>query len=200
MHNIKYNKQRNNISYNGKFKAFWQCFTTSSWMFISFFTSLDALNDDSLSIYLDDVEESIGKPGIAEKIRRKYNWITKKTSFWWLVQEAGIKKWIEEYKTYPEDIEIAYSERKLNYDNIDSLLKIGPVIIQTDKMGGLPGGHIILIKGSGEGAKIVNDPFGNALTGYKSSDGESLYYPDEFLREYTGEKIRCIYAKRKVKK
>ena len=72
-HLINYNSQRDNISFAGKFPGFWQCFTTCSWMLMSYYCDkIKAGDDKGLSLYLDDVEAIVGKPGIGEKIKNKY--------------------------------------------------------------------------------------------------------------------------------
>ena len=40
---------------------------------------------------------------------------------------------------------------------------------------------------------ICHDPYGDAKGSYVNQDGQAVEYPKEFLRKYTGEKIRCIY-------
>jgi hypothetical protein len=63
-------------------------------MFMSFYTTkILASDDDSLAGYLDDVEWTVGKPGIAEIVQKRYNWIRGHSSEWWLVQQEGIKVW-----------------------------------------------------------------------------------------------------------
>jgi len=190
-HNIKYNSQRDNYSFKGKFKAWWQCFSTSSWMFMSFYSGLiDGKDDNGLSIYLDDVETKVGKPGIGEIIKRKYKWITGGTSFWWLVQKAGIGKYLNADGIEGKAI---FIDRIINYEKLRTLIKRGPVILQTKKIGRLPSGHIILAIGYDKSGIICHDPFGNAMTFYSDKDGKAVKYPDDYLRLFTGEKIRCIY-------
>jgi hypothetical protein len=192
IHAIKYNSQRDNISLGG-FRAYWQCFSTSAWMFMSFYSpDIDATNDTKLSIYLDDVEDSIGNPGIGEIVKRKYNWITGRTSFWWLVQKEGIEKWL--WHVGIKGV-VFFSDKQTDFDNLRKLVDNGPVILQTNKLGGLKGGHIILAVGYTDNALICHDPYGNCMTNYKDHNGAYVAYPDEVLMKATGEKIRCLYWK-----
>lgn len=193
---IDYNSQRDNFTFKNKFKSFWQCFSTSAWKLISYYTDYDATDDEMLAIYLDDVEASVGKPGIGEKIRQKYKWITKETSYWWLVQQAGLEKWLwrQGIKGSAIYCDIKGADRQATFDEIEYFLdEFSPVILQTKKMGGLKGGHIILAVGYDSENIICHDPFGNALTKYTDHDGKYVLYPKDFLIKYTGNKIRCIY-------
>lgn len=190
-HEIGYNSQRDNIDFAGKFPGFWQCFTTCSWMLMSYYCDkIKAGNDKGLSLYLDDVEATIGKPGIGEKIKNKYNWIKGHTSEWWLVQKAGIEEYLWRYGVKGSAI---FCDQNVSYDDLRKLINKGPVILGTNKLGGLKGGHIILAVGYNESGIICLDPYGNALKKYQSANGAYILYPDNFLRIATGEKIRCLY-------
>ncbi|PZV14329.1 MAG: hypothetical protein DCF20_13105 [Pseudanabaena sp.] len=48
------------------------------------------------------------------------------------------------------------------------------------------GGHIITIIGFDEQGYIVHDPYGNALTGYRQTEGKSLRYPYTYMRDMCG--------------
>jgi hypothetical protein len=48
------------------------------------------------------------------------------------------------------------------------------------------GGHIICIIGFDEFGYIVHDPYGNALTGYRQTEGKSLRYPYVYMRDMCG--------------
>lgn len=191
MHKIGYNSQRNNFDFAGKFPGWTQCFSTCAWMFMSFYSGKVVADDDKgLAQYVDDVEASVGKPGIAEKVMRKIKFITGKTSLWWAVQREGIESWLWRYGIKGTAI---FRDQNISFDSLGELLKAGPVILGTTKMGKLPGGHIILAIGETPGAIICHDPYGDAKGNYVSQDGQSVEYPKDFLRKYTGEKIRCIY-------
>jgi hypothetical protein len=189
---IGYNSQRDNIDF-GSFPGYKQCFTTVSWMFMSFYTSrIDATDDKKLAIYFDDVEDSVGtQQGIGEKIKRKFQWITGNTSYWWLVQRAGIEKWL-----WGKGVQgNAIFEEKMPFDDLCDLIYHGPVILQTKKMGGLSGGHIILVVAYDKNNIICHDPYGNALTNYRIRDGAYVEYPKFWLKHYTKEYVTCMYWK-----
>lgn len=191
-YDIDYNSQRDNYSFNGKFKGFIQCFSTSSFMLMSYFSN-NMKGDDRLKEYVDDVESTVGKPGIAEKVKKKFNWITGRTSLWWLVQKYGIEKWLWNNGVEGDCI---FSDCEHSIYKLPELLKISPVILGTNKIGGLKGGHIILVIGYESGVFICHDPYGNARHNYKDHNGDSVEYTLEYLKKYTdmkNGKIRCMY-------
>lgn len=183
MRHVDYNSQRNNPSYGGLFSGSKQCFTTSSWMFICYYNSqYDGTSDKQLSKYFDDVEDSVGKKGIGEKIKAKYSWITGKTSYWGLVQEAGIQKYLPN-----QDIKF---DTKFPISKLHSLVEKGPVIISTKKFGGLRGGHIILLidnwynKHTSDKGFYAHDPYGNANSNYNNRNGRAVIYTDNDLNKH----------------
>lgn len=189
LHKVVYNSQRDNINFNGKFSGWKQCFTSCAWMLMSYYNKNIIANDDkALSVYFDDVEDSVGNPGIGERIKRKFRRIRGKTSYWWKVQEEGIEDWL-----WRDGIKgKAVFGQKIKFADLYELVKKGPVVIGTKKMGGLKGGHIILAVGN----DTYHDPFGNAISGYRSHIGANVVYKREMLEKYTGENIRCIYWKK----
>jgi hypothetical protein len=198
MKQIGYNSQRNNYSFGGTFKAFWQCFSTSAWMLMSFYSSRYKADDDQgLAEYLDDVEWTIGKRGIAEKTIQKLKFkISGGSSYWWLVQKAGIEVWL----SYQADVvgECVFYDGTMPIAELADILKTNPVILATNKLGGLPGGHIILAVGYNalNDSLICNDPFGNARVKYQSENGEGVEYPIDWLKPYieiSKGKCRCMY-------
>lgn len=188
MHKIDYNSQRDNVTF-GSFPGYRQCFTTCAWMMMSYYSDMiDGKSDRAMASYFEDVEDSVGKSGIGEKIKQKYNWIRGNTSLWWLVQQAGIKEWLSRYGVKGHAV---YAD-SCPIDKLIDLVEQGPVIVGTKKLGGLPGGHIILLTGYRNGAFIVNDPYGSALTNYRDHNGDSVIYPVDYLKKYlTGG--RCIF-------
>lgn len=198
---FSYNSQRDNYTFAGKFKAFWQCFSTSAWMFLSWYIpGIDGTDDEGLAKYLDDVEDSVGKPGMGEKIKNKFNWIKGKTSYWWLVQRAGIEVWMWKNGIHGT---CKFSDYAIDFDKLNKLLESGPVIFGTNKIGRLPGGHIILVMSYVGGSYICNDPFGNATSHYQDTDGEKVVYPDWYLKKYCGNKkglVRCLWWEYEEKK
>jgi uncharacterized protein YvpB len=182
-HEIGYNSQRDNYSFFNTFPGWAQCFSTSAWMLMSYFTAKITAGDDAgLAQYVDDVEANVGKPGIGEIIKRKYNWISGNTSYWWLVQEAAITKWLNERGL----IGHAKFINGGTYADISIALINGPVILQTNKLGGLPGGHIILLVGMENENFIVNDPYGNANTKYVDKNGHQVLYSKTLIASVSG--------------
>lgn len=188
MHNIEYNSQRDNVTF-GTFSGHRQCFTTCSWMLMSYYSDMiDATSDRAMSAYFDDVEDSVGRSGIGEKIKQRYNWIKGNTSYWWLVQQAGIKEWLNRYGIKGHAV---YAD-SCPIDKLIDLVEQGPVIVGTKNIGGLKGGHIILLIGYENGNFIVNDPYGNAVKNYREHYGEAVKYSKEYLQKYlTGG--RCLF-------
>jgi len=180
MRKIKFNSQRNNYDFAGKFKGYQQCFATSAWMFMSFFSELFRADDDKqLSRYVDDVCNEVGETGIGEE-EAKYNKLSGNSAYYWLVQVAAIKKWLGQAG---KKIAISY-DSETTADKIKSALKNSPVIVGTNRLGGLKGGHIILIVDIDGEDFIVNDPYGNAQTNYKDHNGDSVRYPVAWLSKY----------------
>lgn len=192
-YNIPNNDQRNNLNFNGDFPAWKQCFSTSAWMFMSHYSEdIDVKDDLALSKYVDDVEATVGQSGIAEKVKEKMSWITGRTSYWGDVQAAGITQWLNERGVSGKAI---FSYKKILFENLRHLIDLGPVILCTNKLGGLPDGHVILAIGYDAYGIICNDPFGNANTDYGAHDGEHVLYSDTILRPACGDKIICIFWK-----
>ena len=184
-HEIGYNTQRDNYAFFNRFPGWKQCFSTSAWMLMSFFTAkINAGDDTGLAKYFDDVEDAVGTSGIGEIIKRKYNWIKGETSYWWLVQEAGITKWLNAYGISGR----AKFTNEGTYEDVAAKLEKVPVIIGTYKLRGLPGGHIILLVGLEGNDCIVNDPYGDANTWYQDKDGKAKKYSIDLIRSVCGTK------------
>jgi len=191
-HIIGYNFQGNNLNFLKKFSGWWQCMTTSAWMLMSLYSgNIKATDDNALAAYLDDVEAEIGKPGIAEWVKRKYSWIKGRTSLWWLVQKHGIEKWL-----WHQGIRgtAKFYNKTMTYEILLRVLPDHPVMIGTNKIGGLPGGHIILAIGFDENQNIIcHDPAGNATTKYKNRNGSMVVYPVEYLHKFTCDKFYALH-------
>lgn len=187
MRRVGWNKQRNNPNFNNVFSGSKQCFGTSGWMFMSFFAPDKYKYDDDqmLSQYIDDVTNIVGKPGIAEELKGKN--YKSNTEYEWLVEKAGIEKWLHNAGVQGKIVyNYTTNEAPTNtWDDIKNALKISPVIIGTTKMGGLPGGHIILLTDCEGDNFQVNDPYGNALTNYVDQNGEAVIYSLEYLKKFT---------------
>ena len=188
IHKVDYNSQRNNVTF-GTFSGHRQCFTSCSWMLMSYYTNMiDGTSDRAMSAYFDDVEDSVGKAGIGEKIKQRFNWIKGNTSYWWAVQQFGITEWLNRYGVSGH----AVFADSMPMDKLIKLVDQGPVIVGTKKLGGLPGGHIILLIGYESGNFMVNDPYGNAMFRYKDHDGEEVLYSRDYLNKYLTNG-RCIF-------
>ena len=84
-------------------------------------------------------------------------------------------------------------EENYKIHDLYNFLNINPVILQTYKMGGLKGGHIILAIGYQNENIICHDPFGNALSKYTDHNGMAVHYPVNFLKPYLMKKARLMY-------
>ena len=184
---IGYNSQRDNDNFGGKFPGFSQCFSTSVWMLMSFYSlEIDALDDSALAKYVDDVEASVGTvPGLAEEMQKQDHSIVGRTSLFWEVQRAGLHLWLNNKGVKGQ----AICNYTASLSQARELLKDRPVIIGTSKMGGLPDGHIILGIGYDDINIICHDPFGDMSTSYINSNGKEVYYPDKELVKYFTNKI-----------
>jgi hypothetical protein len=157
-------------------------------------------NDAELAKYVDDVEMKVGKPGIAEKLIKKYYWITGKTSFWWIIQKNGLEDWLWRRGVYGG---AQFDDLKYPLSVLKEKLENGPVVLGTKKMGGLKGGHIILVVGYNQEKDcfICHDPFGNANKNYIDHNGNYVKYDYNFLKKYSeiNGQIRCLYWRRNEK-
>jgi hypothetical protein len=131
-------------------------------------------DDKGLSAYADDVCDIVGKPGIGEEVKEEHPEISGNSAYWWQVHFAAIDKYL-----HAADIKgNAVWVKNATYDTIVSLLDKGPVVCGTSKLGGLPAGHIILaVDKTPEGSIVFNDPYGDANTEYKNSNGAGVIYP-----------------------
>lgn len=191
---VGYNSQRNNENFNGKFSGFKQCFSTCAWMLLSYYTDkIKADDDKGLASYLDDVEVTVGHPGIAEEIYKAHS----PSSFFWEVQAAGITKWLNGEGITGRAV---FCEGTKSFFEMKPMLQDGPVILGTWKLAGLPNGHIILVTGYTDTAIICNDPFGDARTNYQDTNGKNVEYSFPFIMPSTvykqPDKIRCLYFQR----
>lgn len=199
MRKIGYNSQRDNFSFAGKFPGWAQCFSTCAWMFLSYYVpGIKAADDHGLMNYVDDVEATVGDDGIAEKVKQKFNWITGRTSLWWLVQKEAVEAYM-----WRAGIEgkMVFHDGTFPMYSLSSILNGGPVIVATNKIGGVPGGHIILLVDYDKDGKAykVNDPYGNARVRYADINGNGVIYGSDWLHQYLKGrgikpgKCRCMY-------
>jgi hypothetical protein len=203
MRKIGHNDQSDNFNFLKKLSGWIQCFSTTSWMFMSYYAkNIRADDDRGLMNYVDDVEATVGKPGIGEKVKQKYRWITGRTSMWWLVQREAIETYLWRNGVAGK---IIFRDGDMLISSLPSVLRMGPVILGTHKMGGLPGGHIILAVDYDASIRSIigNDPAGNARNKYadrhKKNSGHNVIYSLDWIRPYLkvpGVKdgyCRCMY-------
>lgn len=180
MRSIQYNSQRDNHSFGGRFKAWSQCFSTSTWMLICYWLKKPC-TDIELQQYVSEVEVMVGGSGrIAKKVVAWAKWITGYTSLWWLVQQEGIKTYLSGLNG-----SIVFRENNGTWAEVLTALQHGPVIVATHGLPGIRGGHIVLIVDHDSDAWIVHDPFGDATTAYTVTDGSNRRYGKEWFRRFT---------------
>lgn len=183
MRKIGYNSQRNNKVVNGLSGAV-QCFATSAWMFLSYYAPDKYKADDDAG--LADFVAAVTK-------------FSKNDEFEWSKQAALIQLYLmraDVKKTVTLGIDLNKDKGLLSPEDLAEKLKAGPVIIGTKKLGGLPGGHIVLAADvTPDGKLYVNDPFGDANTGYNDVNGENVIYTIGMIdKENPDGPIRGIYA------
>lgn len=189
---IGYNNQTDNITANG-LTAYSQCFSTCAWMFMSHYTeNIKAEDDNGLYKYVMWLETKVG-PDLARKDRSING---QHLSLFWLVQKHGIKDYL--YNNKCQQL-LCFEDGSFPIAQLPDLVIQVPVIIGTQKIGNLPGGHIILLTDYDKETNsfIVNDPFGNATTNYKDRNGNAVLYEYDWLKPFinTGNnKCRLIYA------
>jgi hypothetical protein len=183
MRAIKNNRQDNNNDFMGKFKGSVQCMSTSAWMLMSWYTDkYDATDDCSLAMYADDVNDEIGQAGIGEIIKRKFKWMTGNTAYYWEVHKSAIEKWLWKVGVKGQCV---YNENA-TFDSLIAILYDFPAMLGTSKLGGLPGGHVIVALYVDGDYVVCNDPYGDANTNYRDKNGENVRYSIAMLREHFG--------------
>jgi hypothetical protein len=178
---IKYNSQRNNTIIAG-INGSSQCFATVVWMLLGFYCpNVNAEDDNGLAEYIKDIT--------ANGSAHEYEWVAHQAEIQKYINNAG--------KNYTATLGIDLNTGKglMSPEQLRLLLAVGPVIIGTKKMAGLPGGHIILAVDFIENGDIVcNDPYGNALTRFKDQNGQGVIYPvSMFDKEYQEGPIRGMW-------
>lgn len=194
--NVEYFTQRDN-----KIFASISCFPTSLAMCINYCLTQAGLNksavgcapenqlEDYLNMILDDNE----------------------TKQWMIKNQGRLGMWIWQYKRRTlYAVESYIFNRLMNslgykstesynagYQTVCNLLKQNelPMVIGGNFSSvSSVGGHMVNLVGYNSiGLKefIVNDPYGNALTGYKDDKGEYVRYPSKFFEKSKGE-IYCL--------
>ena len=180
-HQIKYNNQRDNFVIAG-IKGSSQCFATSAWMLLSFYSAIYQADDDNgLKQYIADIT--------ASGASHEYEWEAQRNEIQKYLDAAGVKGRAR------LGIDIMTGYRLTSIDDLRTHINKGPVIIGTSKMAGLPGGHLILgIGNAANGAIICHDPYGNANTGYTDQNGAGVVYDVKmFDAKYPNGPVRAIW-------
>ena len=134
-------------------------------MFLSFYSAHYLAGDDvGLKQYITDLTAT-----------------SSGNEFEWLTQAAMVEKYLQKAGVVGEmkyGIDLNTGRGLLTPASLKAKLVNGPVIIGTNKMCGLPGGHIILgiDNGSADELVVCNDPYGDARTMYKDVYGEDVIY------------------------
>ena len=167
MRSIGYNDQRDNFEVRG-IKGSSQCFATSIWMWLSFYFPLYLPNDDvQLKGYIEEVTKRAASDA--------FEWDIHRAVAQEYLSRRDIKGTVKTFIDY--DRKTDDSIGTMSADDFKERLKDGPIVVGTKKMGGLPGGHIILAVDVADDGILVNDPFGNALTKYSDKNGHGIIYP-----------------------
>ena len=204
MESLGYNTQRDNDDFGGRVSGHVQCFSTCAWMFMAYYDAgVDAGDDRGLRAYVDDVESRVGVPragaGTAEWVIARDKAIRQaveagmRSMYFWRVHAHAIevrlhRAGVSGTCVYREGMRLAV---------LDKALARGPVILATNKLGGLRGGHVILLLGKqGQDGYIVHDPYGDARSGYRNHDGNRVLYGRDLLTTHATDKgrvRRCLY-------
>lgn len=198
MRKIAYNSQRNNDDFGGQFRAYNQCFSTCAIMFMSHYSKQIAGDDDRfLKKYLFDAEATLNPQGLGARLRLKYKWIKGATSVWWLVQQEAINDYLHHYGVKGQAV---FYDATMLIESLPEFAKLGPIILGTSKIGGLPGGHIILIVDYNAKTKslVCHDPFGDARNQYGNTNGAYVEYDLEWITPYIQVSKDCCRCMRWV--
>ena len=201
---IGFNSQRDNYDFGGQIVGNVQCFSTCAWMFMAYYASaIDAGDDEGLCRYVDDVEASVGETGSAEDVMREDKRIRDvvtrgtKSMFFWSIHRHAIEVFLHQRGVTGRCL----FRETMTLDDVDKILEEGPVIIGTTALGGLKGGHVILLveKARDKNAYYVNDPYGDARTRYRRHDGGGVLYARKRIEVHAtrrGTVSRCLFWQR----
>lgn len=179
MRECQYNNQRDNYNFEGKDPGGRQCFSTSSIMAVSYATGARIpATDATIKAYHDDLEQMVGSPGLGEEMAATNKEIKGHSSRYWIVQQEGINRILSKNGFQKKAV-----FRSGTLKDIDEALRHRPVILGTKKIGGLSGGHIILVLEKQNNEYICHDPFGDACTRYASTQGDYVRYSAKLLED-----------------
>lgn len=191
---VKYNRQTDNKDFPA-LRPWQQCFSTSAWMLLGYLCPelYDGSDDAGLAKLVEDVSNHVGAAGIGETIMAQQKLDPhNESAYIWIVWKMVLKKYLTDGG---KNGTVVYMDGNCSLENLYKALDVCPVIVGTYKMGGLPGGHIILVTGyTDECSFICHDPFGNANSGYKDKNGENVVYSKDYLTTYIGTNtIRALW-------
>jgi hypothetical protein len=191
------NTQRDNYDWGGKLPSWAQCFYASAVVALSTLIKIpqDKVQEYELE-YVDDTEVLVGKKGIAERLIMKFPWLTGRSGQWFIVHQNAIYERLINAGVAFKDV-IMYDGsglwsaktgkktvvNKTWEEVVDNPLMNGSFILTTGKFPPT-NGHIVPIIGMTQDNYIVEDPYGNALTEYKDTDGHDVQYSKEFMKKY----------------
>lgn len=180
---VKNNRQQNNTAFKG-LPGSSQCGPTSCAMLLSHFIPRYT-EDKAVAELIQEIEPMYGTPTIGQAVLAAMPWMKGKrlTAFGdtyphvinAILKRHGIKKVAKFQGTGGTD-----------QDMIKAIDGGSPCLLSTMLSSS---GHFILVIGyemnkSGQvQAWICNDPYGNALTGYKDAKGDAVSYPWGFLSD-----------------
>lgn len=142
----EYNRQIDNISFDGVFNPRRQCGPTTAFMFLGRESSkVDGANDKQLAWFISMIEYSVSgeKAKYAVEVMGKFPSIKKWTSQYWETMQHGMNQVLEAQKVPGR------FEKKLQMNWLEFLEKLenGPVMTDGYKIDGLPSGHFFLVTG-----------------------------------------------------
>lgn len=175
-----YINQRKQKNWAGKLSGYRQCFYSAAVIFQSYFLTAITNWKTFYEEYVDSTEATVGKPGIAERL---FPNLTGRTGAFWAVHLAAIKENVP-FKNFQ-------FKENLSFEELKKIIETRPAIIGTNKIGGLPGGHIIVAVRNAPGGVVVKDSYGNANTNYKDHNGDEIVIKDELLKKHFAK--RAIY-------
>lgn len=172
------------IDENGKKISGWvQCFTASAWNYLSWMT-------DNFFQFGDKIATLRYLTYILTGGRNEFDQETEIPSdhdamFMYEKQLFAMNHYLHD---------IAFSDKRMNgfigdggsYDAVLQIAKKRPVIVGTYKIGGLPGGHVMILDHTGNNFNVMIDPAGDARTNYKIPSGYGVEYSDSMCREHFG--------------
>ncbi len=203
-----YNNQRDNIfskaDWAKQMPGWAQCMSTCAFMLLSYYVKgIQGDDDGQLSYYLQQLEFQLDpamkkqskdyqlKLDDFEQAKYARDFLKENKTYWNAFKNDWFNKWTSEVwaihqyalsfilKAYDVPGVVIYRETNGTWQELIGALTHGPAMLATYKLGGLPGGHIILpFQIQKKNSRFVDtcDPFGDARTGYTLKDGNMVAY------------------------